>query len=143
MATVNSYLNFNGNTEEAFNFYKSVFGGEFTTLQRFGDTPEGDQVPAQDRDKIMHVALPIGTTGLLMATDALESMGQRLVPGNNFSLAISTESEEEANQIFSALAAGGKVTMPLEKAFWGSYFGMVNDQYGIQWMVSYDYNHQN
>ncbi|MGV3504777.1 MAG: VOC family protein [Adhaeribacter sp.] len=139
MASLNPYLNFNGNTEEAFNFYKSVFGGEFLTLQRFKDTPGGDQVAEADRDKIMHVALPIGQN-ILMATDALESMGQHLKAGNNYSLSLDAASEAEANQLFQALSAGGKVDMPLEKTFWGAYFGMLTDRFGIQWMVNYDYN---
>jgi PhnB protein len=142
MATLNPYLNFNGNTEEAFNFYKSVFGGEFITLQRFRDTPEADRIPANDQDKIMHVALPIGQGNILMATDALESMGQKLVAGNNISLSIDAGSEAEADKLFNALAAGGQVNMPLEKAFWGAYFGMLTDRFGIQWMVNYDYKQQ-
>lgn len=143
MATLNPYLNFNGNTEEAFYFYKSVFGGEFLGLQRFRDIPEGDKLPPEDQDKIMHVALPIGKGNILMATDALESMGQKLTAGNNFSLSISTESEAEADRIFKALSEGGQVTMPLQKAFWGDYFGMLTDRFGIQWMISYSYEQQN
>lgn len=139
MASLNPYLNFNGNTEEAFNFYKSVFGGEFLTLQRFKDTPEGDKVAEADRDKIMHVALPIGGN-ILMATDSLESMGQHLQAGNNISLSLDAASEEEADRLFQALSAGGKVDMALAKTFWGAYFGMLTDRFGIQWMVNYDYN---
>ena len=142
MATLNPYLNFNGNTEEAFNFYKSVFGGEFITLQRFRDTPEANKIPANEQDKIMHVALPIGPGNILMATDALESMGQKLVAGNNITLSINADSEAEADKLFNALAVGGQVSMPLEKAFWGAYFGMLTDQFGIQWMVNYDYKQQ-
>jgi PhnB protein len=142
MVTVNPYLNFSGNTEEAFNFYKSVFGGEFITLQRFKDTPEAHRVPADELDKIMHVALPLGQGNILMATDALESMGHKLIPGNNFSLTVNAGSEAEADQLFNALAAGGQATVPLEKTFWGAYFGMLTDQFGIQWMVNYDYNQQ-
>jgi PhnB protein len=138
MATVNPYLNFNGNTEEAFNFYKSVFGGEFTSLQRFKDTPFGDNVAENDREKIMHISLPILDGTILLATDALDSMGQKLEVGNNFSLCISPESEEQADKLFSALSEGGQITMPLEKAFWGAYFGMATDKFGIQWMVNYD-----
>jgi PhnB protein len=142
MATVNPYLNFNGNTEEAFNFYKSVFGGEFITLQRFKDTPFGEKMSPKEREMIMHIALPIGKGTILMATDFVESMGQHLTPGNNFSLAIGPESEAEADKFFKALSVGGQVTMPLEKAFWGAYFGMLTDKFGIQWMVNYDYNQQ-
>jgi PhnB protein len=142
MATVNPYLNFNGNTEEAFEFYKSVFGGEFITLMRFRDTPEKDKIPASEQDKIMHVALPLGEGSVLMGTDLLESQGSDLVMGNNFSLAVTTESEEATNTLFGALAAGGRVTMPLQKTFWGSYFGMLTDKFGIQWMLDYDYKQQ-
>jgi PhnB protein len=142
MATLNPYLNFNGNTEEAFNFYKSVFGGEFITLQRFKDTPMADKIASADQDKIMHVALPIGQGNILMATDALESMGQKLAVGNNISLSLEVDSEAEADKLFGALGAGGQVTMPLEKAFWGAYFGMVTDKFGIQWMVNYSYPQQ-
>ena len=140
MATINPYLNFNGNTEEAFNFYRSVFGGEFITLQRFKDTPEADRLPASDQEKIMHISLPIGKGNVLMATDTLESMGHALTVGNNFSIAVNAESEEEADKLFSGLSAGGQVTLPLQKAFWGAYFGMLADKFGIQWMVNYDYN---
>lgn len=140
MATLNPYLNFNGTTEEAFNFYKSIFGGEFIAVQRFKDTPEADKVPTHEQDKIMHIALPIGRETILMATDALESMGQTLKLGNNFHLSIDTESAEEATSLFNALSTSGQVKMPLQQTFWGAYFGMLTDPFGIQWMVSYDAN---
>jgi PhnB protein len=140
MITVNPYLNFDGNTEDAFNFYKSVFGGQFHSLQRFKDTPHGDQMSAQDKEKIMHIALPLGKGNILMGTDILESMGQKLNLGNNISLTINPDSEAEAEKYFNSLAAGGTITMPLEKAFWGAYFGMLTDKFGIQWMVNYEYN---
>ena len=142
MATINPYLNFIGNTEEAFNFYKSVFGGEFAVLQRFKDTPEKDKIHQADQEKLMHVALPIGQGNVLMGTDALESMGHKLTTGTNISLSIGTNSEEEANILFGKLCEGGQITMQLEKTFWGDYFGMVTDRFGIQWMVSYNYNQQ-
>src|SRR3978361_62570 len=110
MAVLNYYLNFKGNTEEAFNFYKSVFGGEFSGLQRYKDTPDSDKLPAEDREKLMHIALPIGGN-ILMGTDAMGSMGHNLVEGNNFYLSVATESEEEADRIFNELSAGGEVTM--------------------------------
>jgi len=138
MKTVNPYLNFPGTTEEAFNFYKSVFGGEFTSLQRFKDTPEANRVAPTDANKIMHIALPIANGNVLMATDALESMGHPLKEGNNFYLSLEADSEEEANKLFNKLSAGGKVSMPMAKTFWGAYFGMVNDKFGIQWMISYN-----
>ena len=137
MANLNPYLNFPGNTEEAFNFYKSVFGGDFVMLQRFKDTPEAGRVPKNELNKIMHVSLPIGKGNILMATDALESMGHKLTNGNNFQLSLGTDTKEEADKLFKALGAGGKVTMPLADTFWGAYFGMLTDKFGIQWMVSY------
>ncbi len=141
MATINPYLNFNGKTEEAFNFYKSIFGGEFAAVMRFGEMPGCGEMPlAQtDKDKIMHIALPIGRGNILMATDALESMGQKLTEGNNFSIAVGAESREEAEKFFNGLAEGGKVEMPLADAFWGDYFGMLQDKFGVRWMVGYDY----
>lgn len=138
MALINPYLNFLGNTEEAFNFYKSVFGGEFRILQRFKDTPEKDKIPEKDLEKIMHIALPIGNGNILMGTDALESVGHFINVGNNISLSIDTESKVEADDIFNKLSDGGKITMPLDKMFWGAYFGMLVDRFGIHWMINYD-----
>ena len=145
MATINPYLNFKGNTEEAFNFYKSVFGGEFATVMRFGDVSQTEgceemKVAESDLNKIMHIALPIGKGDVLMATDALESMGQKLIEGNNFSISIGADSKEEAEKLFNGLAEGGKVEMPLGDTFWGAYFGMLQDKFGVRWMINYDYN---
>ena len=140
MATVNSYLNFSGNTEEAFNFYKSVFGTEFSALVRFKDGPGGDKMAPEHQDKIMHIALPVGNGNLLMATDMIESMGQILKPGNNFSLSITPGSEEEALKFFNGLSAGGTIEAPFKKEFWGAYFGMFMDKFGIRWMINYDPN---
>jgi PhnB protein len=137
MPKINPYLNFAGNTEEAFKFYKSVFGGEFAMLQRFKDTPEAGRVPERENEKIMHVSLPIGEVTTLMATDALESMGHKLNVGNNIQLSVEAESKNEVDKLFKGLSAGGKVTMPLADTFWGAYFGMVTDKFGVQWMVSY------
>jgi PhnB protein len=141
MTVVNPYLNFNGNCEEAFNFYKSVFGGEFVTVMRFKDVPAEYQMAKSESEKIMHVALPIGQGTILMGSDTPAAMGP-VTNGNNFSIAISTETETEATRLFNRLSAGGQVTMPLDKTFWGAYFGMLTDKFGIQWMVSYDYNQQ-
>ena len=138
MLTINPYLNFNGNTEEAFNFYKSVFGGEFTALQRYRDMPEGSKLSLEEQEKIMHISLPVGRSTVLMATDALESMGQKLVEGNNFYLMIEAESKDQVYRLFYELSAGGEVTMPLQVTFWGAFFGQFKDKYGIQWMVSYE-----
>ena len=137
MATLNPYLNFAGNTEEAFIFYRSVFGGDFTTLQRFKDTPEAGRVPEKEKDMLMHVSLPGGKGNSLMATDALDSMGHKLIVGNNIQLSLEAESKDEAEKLFKGLSAGGKVTMPLKDTFWGAYFGMLVDRFGIQWLVNY------
>ncbi len=139
MPTINPYLNFAGTTEEAFNFYKSVFGGEFVNLTRFKDTPEAAKMSKAEGEKLMHVSLPIGKGNLLMATDALESQGWKLTAGNNFQLAIEAESKTDADRYFKGLSAGGKVTLAMSDAMWGAYFGMVIDKFGISWMVSYTY----
>ncbi len=139
MATINPYLNFNGNAEEAFNFYKSVFGREFSAMQRFKDTPEAGKVPPNEQDKIMHVALPIGKGNVLMASDVLESMGFKVASGNNVSLSIEADSKEEAERVFRGLSQGAKVRMPLGDTFWGAHFGMLTDKFGIHWMVNYTY----
>ena len=139
MATINPYLNFNGNTEQAFLFYKSVFGGEFTMIQRFKEIPDGPDLPADTQDKIMYIGLPIGKTNILMGTDAIESMGQHLREGNNYYISIQADTKEEAQRLYEGLSQGGTIEMELEDTFWGAYFGMFMDQFGIQWMVNYDY----
>jgi PhnB protein len=138
MATINPYLNFKGNTEDAFNFYKSVFGGEFSSVVRFKDMPAAGPVPPQDSNKLMHIALPIGKGNTLMGTDVLESAGQKLTEGDNFSLSITADSKSDADKIFGGLSAGGNVEVPMSDSPWGSYFGMSKDKFGIRWMVSYD-----
>lgn len=142
MATVNAYLTFNGNCEEAFLFYKSVFGGEFPYIGKYKDMPQTEvgHCPPEDGEKIMHVSLPISKETTLMGSDSSESFGQATVMGNNISLSINTDSEEEATRLFNALSAGGTVKMPLDKTFWGAFFGMFTDKFGIHWMVNYDYN---
>jgi PhnB protein len=139
MARFNPYLNFNGNTEEAFNFYKSVFGGEFTMLMRFRDVPGNENMPADVLDKIMHIALPIGNGNMLMATDSLESLGQKLVVGNNHYFMLGVDSKEEADNLFAKLSVKGTIEMPLQDTFWGDYYGAFTDQFGIQWMIDYEY----
>ena len=137
MSSFNPYLNFAGNTEEAFNFYKSVFGGEFAMVMRFSDMP-GGELPETDKNKIMHIALPIGNGNMLMATDTLESLGQTLTMGNNFYICVSPDNRDEAYRLFNAFAEGGKVEMPLADTFWGAYFGCVADKFGVQWMINFD-----
>lgn len=119
----------------AFEFYRSVFGGEFSSHVHFRDVPmEGVEIPEKDQDKAMHIALPVGDNDLLMATDALESLGQKLEPGNNSYISIHPDSREEADRIFSALSAGGRVEMPIAEQVWGDYYGAFTDRFGVQWM---------
>jgi PhnB protein len=142
MSQINPYLNFPGNTEEAFLFYKSVFGNEFAMLMRFKDVPGMEKLPPADQEKIMHIALPLGNGAMLMATDALESMGQKLNQGNNFYISVSTDSREEADGLYHSLSAGGNIEQPIGDAFWGAYFGMFRDRFGVQWMISFDEKRQ-
>jgi PhnB protein len=137
MATIHPYLIFPGNTEEAFNFYKSVFGGEFNGLMRFKDSPEKDKVSPEHADKVIHVAFPIGDT-MIMASDPPDKWNGTVQQGNNFHLSYSADTKEDADAKFEALAKGGTVYMPMGNTFWGSYFGMLKDKFGIQWMVNYD-----
>nr|MBC7612861.1 VOC family protein [Pseudopedobacter sp.] len=138
MALINPYINFNGNAEEAFNFYKSVFGGEFATIMRFKDMPNpGFEVSEIEANKIMHIALTIGSN-VLMANDVPEFMGKVNENENRSKISISAESREEAEQLFNGLSAGGSVEMPIGDSPWGSYFGMFRDKFGIEWMVDFD-----
>jgi PhnB protein len=138
MATINPYLIFNGNAEEAFNFYRSVFGGEFQMISRFKDSPEADKVSANWGDKILHVSLPVGDS-VLMGSDPPDNWTGNHVAGNNFNLSYTAKTEAEVDEKFNALVAGGQVYMPVGKTFWGSYFGMLRDKFGVQWMIAYDY----
>lgn len=140
MARVSTYLNFNNKTEEAFLFYKSVFGGEFTTLQRFFDVdnlPDKDKMSLEELKGIMHVALPILGGHMLLGTDALESQGFRLNMGNNVYITLEPDSKAEADRLFEKLSSGGRVEMPMADMFWGDYFGSCVDLFGVQWMVNY------
>lgn len=131
------YLNFDGQAEEAFNFYKSVFGGEFLMLQKMGDAPDADKIPDNEKNRVMHVALPINEHTILMASDCLPSAGHVLKKGNNMYISINTDSREEADRLFYGLSAGGKIEMPMDDMFWGDYFGSFTDKFGIQWMVNF------
>ncbi len=144
MAQINPYIHFNGNAEEAFTFYKSVFGGEFAMLVRFKEMPgdPGNPVNENESDRIMHIALPIGKFNVLMASDVPAFMGQVNENENRNKISISTESKEEADKIFNGLSAGGKVEVPIADSPWGSYFGMFRDKYGIEWMVDFDPKYQ-
>jgi PhnB protein len=135
---LHSYLNFGGNAQEAFDFYKSVFGGEFSSLVRFKDFPmEGVAISEDDEDKIMHIALPIGDGNVLMASDVLESLGQQLVQGNNVYVSVHPTSREEADRIFNALSDGAEIEMPIADQVWGDYYGSLKDRFGVQWMVNH------
>jgi PhnB protein len=138
MASLSPYLHFNGNAEEAFNFYKSVFGGEFATFTRYKDVPEGVPSPGAS-DAVMHVSLPISKETVLMGSD-MPPKFPAAVMGTNFAISVNAESEKDADNLFKGLSAGGKVFMPMDKTFWGAYFGMFTDRFGIQWMINYDYN---
>lgn len=140
MGAINIYLNFNGNTEEVFTFYKSVLGGEFVMIQRFGETPEADRVSDTEKEKIMHISLQIGNN-VLMATDALKSLGHQVTEGTNFHISFTADSIEEADKIYNGLSSGGIKTIPMAKQFWGAYFGMLTDKFDIQWMVNHDPNY--
>lgn len=138
MKSINPYLNFQGNTEEAFNFYKNVFGGDFLGgIFRFKDTEMGAQLSEEEQQKVMHIGLQMGNQNYLMATDALESMGQKVNFGNNFYIAIDAESREEADKLFAGLSEGGNIEMPMADQSWGDYFGSLKDKFNVQWMVIY------
>jgi PhnB protein len=141
MARVNTYLNFPRNTEEAFNFYKSVFGGDFggMGIARFGDIPAQEGMPplaANDKNLVMHIELPITGGHVLMGTDAPESLGFRVNFGNNVHISLEPDTRAETKRLFDALSTGGKITMDLQDMFWGAYYGSVTDKYGVQWMVN-------
>ena len=139
MPLINPHINFNGNAEEAFNFYKSVFGGEFSKVLRLKDIAN-DQFPVAEKDenKILHIALPIGKYNMLMANDVPDFLGKVNENENRSKISISAENREEADKLFNGLSAGGQVEMPMDDSPWGSYFGMFRDKYGIEWMVEFD-----
>ncbi|GAA4795065.1 VOC family protein [Olivibacter ginsenosidimutans] len=135
---LNPYLNFDGNAEEAFKFYQSVFGGELY-IQKMGETPGFENLPEEEKDLTMHVSIPIGDGQFLMASDCLKSAGHQLNIGNNNYISITPDSREEADRLFNELSAGGKIEMPMEDMFWGDYFGSFEDKFGVRWMI----NHSN
>ena len=143
MALINPHINFNGNAEEAFMFYRSVFGGEFAKIIRFKDMASPEfPMDEKEGNKIMHIALPIGEHNMLMANDVPEFMGRVNEEENRSKIVINAASKEEADQLFNGLSAGGAIEMPIEDSPWGTYFGMFRDQYGIEWMVDYDPNNK-
>jgi PhnB protein len=138
MAIINPHINFNGNAEEAFNFYKSVFGGEFSKIVRFKElASEEFPIPAHEENKLMHISLPIGNCKL-MGNDVPEFMGRTNENENRSKIVISADSKDEADKLFNGLSAGGQVEMPIDDSPWGTYFGMFRDKYGIEWMVEFE-----
>lgn len=142
MPTINPYLTFLGDCEEAFNFYKKVFKKEFTHISYFRDMPqdEDNQMPKEQLDRVMHVSLPMSEETVLMGSDTGGEWADNTLIGNNISISITTKTKEEADRIFGELSEGGKVTMPLENTFWGDYFGMCTDRFNINWMMSWNEN---
>ncbi|MAQ76788.1 MAG: VOC family protein [Aquimarina sp.] len=140
MAQINPYIHFNGNAEEAFTFYKSIFGGEFAMVMRFKDMPSDPNYPIAEGEanKIMHIALPIGKSDILMASDTPESMGKHNENETRSKISISAETKEEAYALYNGLSKDGTIEVPIAESPWGSYFGMFRDKYGIEWMVDYD-----
>ncbi len=137
---INPYLTFNGNCEEAFNFYRAVFGGNFTYVGRFNEMPPMEGHPTVSEavgNLIMHVSLPISKETVLMGSDSSEEFGKATVVGNNFGISINATTEKEADRLYNVLAENGKQTMPMSKTFWGSYWGMLTDKFGINWMISF------
>lgn len=138
MATISPYIHFNGNALEAFTFYKSVFGGEFSALSRYKDTDFLDEATkAAEGEKIMHIELPIGTA-VLMGSDTPSAMGTHNERENRTKLSVQASSREEADRIYRALSAGGEIEMPIGESPWGSYFAMFRDKYGFEWMINFD-----
>ncbi len=139
MAKINPYIHFNGNAEEAFNFYKSVFGGEFSMVMRFKDLniPESPMTESEE-NKIMHIALPIGKSDLLMGSDTPKAMGIHNENETRSKISITTDSKDEADKIFNSLSVGGQIEMPISDSPWGAYFGMFRDKFGIEWMVDFN-----
>ena len=138
MAQINPHINFNGNAEEAFNFYRSVFGGELTKIIRFKELSSPEfPVAENEANKIMHIELPVGKN-ILIANDVPESMGRTNENENRSKISISADSKEEADKLFTGLSADGNIEMPIADSPWGSYFGMFRDKYGIEWIVEFD-----
>ena len=138
MARINPYIHFNGNAEEAFIFYQSVFGGEFSKLMRYKDLAGGEYpIPENDANKLMYIALPIAKSNVLLGSDVMEMMGRVTENDNRNTISISAESREEADKLFNGLSQGGKIEMPMADGPFGAYFGMFTDKYGIQWMMEF------
>lgn len=140
MTNTDIYLHFNGNSEQAFSFYTSVFGKELIIAQRYGEMPGGDKMPPEHQEKMMHISLQLTPATMLMGSDVIEEKeNPALTAGNNFHICVQAESEKEADKLFTALSDGGRIEMPMNKTFWGAYFGMCKDQFNILWMINFTY----
>lgn len=139
MQKIDIYLHYRGNSEQAFLFYRSVFGGEFAAFQRYGDVPGGEKMTPEDQQKMLHIALKITPHTTLMASDNVGNDASDLKEGTNFHICIQAENEKQADKFFSSLSVGGKIEMPMNKTFWGAYFGMCRDKFGIPWMINFTY----
>ena len=137
MKNVDFYLHFNGNGEKAMNFYKKVFGGEFIRAQRYKEIPGSEKMSDEDKEKMVHISLKLTDNTVLMASDVVTRMDDKVVFGNNYHICLHANSEKEADKLFNSLSEEGKIEMPMNKTFWGAYFGMCADQFGILWMISY------
>lgn len=137
MKQADYYLHFNGNAFQAMSWYRQIFGGEFTTIQRYSDMPGSEKMNPDDREKLIHISLPLTPHTQLMASDLVTRMEGSLTNGNNYHICLQASSEKEANKLFAALSSEGRIEMPMNKTFWGAYFGMCVDPFGIQWMINY------
>lgn len=138
MTTMNCYLNFDGKAEEAFTFYKTIFGGEYLSFNRIGEAPGMDALSAEDRNRIMHISLPINEGYILMGSDIVPAFGQSLTMGNNIKISLHPSTRQEADRLFNGLSASGQVEMPMADQFWGSYYGSFIDKFGVGWMINCD-----
>ncbi|MXX53382.1 MAG: VOC family protein [Dehalococcoidia bacterium] len=135
--SLSTYINFDGNCREAFEFYRSVFGGEFDVMETFRNGPGDMGMPEDELDNVMHVSFPIGSS-VLMGSDMPSTFGPPVKQGNNFSISYSATSREESDDLFGKLAKGGTVSMPMQDMFWGSYFGSCTDKFGINWQINFE-----
>ncbi|MET3114726.1 PhnB protein [Pedobacter sp. CG_S7] len=143
MAKMSPYLNFDGNAEEAFNFYKSIFGGDFQgSISRMSDAPGMENLLEEEKNRVFYISLPIAEGYTLMGSDICPSMGQKLIEGNNNYISLHPENKDEADHLFNRLSAGGTIEMPMADTFWNAYFGTFKDKFGIYWMINFDYGQQ-
>jgi PhnB protein len=137
MKNVDFYLHFNGNCEKAMNFYKSIFGGDFVSVQRYGDVPGSEKMSDEDKEKMIHMSLKLSEHSTLMGSDVVTKMVDSVSQGNNYHICLQVSNDREADKVFAALSGNGVIEMPMNKTFWGAYFGMCIDKFGVQWMINY------